>query len=66
MRKICLGMVGLTLCTLSVMAQSRKVTGRVVSKEDGEPIIGASIIANHNLVDRDCLCKDGTQLLLYV
>ena len=45
MRKICLGMVGLTLCTLSVMAQSRKVTGRVVSKEDGEPIIGASIIA---------------------
>lgn len=44
MRKIGLGFLCLLLSTLSLLAQVNKVTGHVISKEDGEPIIGASIV----------------------
>lgn len=37
-------MTVLSMSTAMVMAQSKVVTGRVISDEDGEPIIGASII----------------------
>ena len=31
-------------CTLSVMAQTRAVSGQVVNISDGEPIIGATVM----------------------
>lgn len=39
-----MGLIGLFLSIGSALAQSHKVTGKVTSGEDGEPIVGASIL----------------------
>lgn len=44
MRKLLSLIVCLTMGITMLMAQNRTITGRVVSEEDGEPIIGASVM----------------------
>ena len=34
----------LVLCTITTFGQSRSIKGKVVSAEDNEPVIGASVI----------------------
>ena len=43
-RKLMLLMVCITMCIGLVNAQISKVTGTVISEEDGLPVIGASIV----------------------
>lgn len=44
MRKLLSLIVMLVMSVTMLMAQSRVVTGRVISSEDGEPIIGATVV----------------------
>ena len=44
MKKLLSVIVCLFLGVTMMMAQTRTITGRVISSEDGEPIIGASVV----------------------
>ena len=44
MRKLFSILVCLVACTTMLMAQQKTVTGRVISSEDGEPVIGATVV----------------------
>jgi len=44
MRKLLSLIVMLVMSVTMLMAQNRTVTGTVTSAEDGEPVIGASVV----------------------
>ena len=44
MRKLFSILVCLVACTTMLMAQQKTVSGRVISSEDGEPVIGATVV----------------------
>ncbi|MCM1310179.1 MAG: TonB-dependent receptor [Bacteroides sp.] len=44
MKKIALFLVASLVCFVSAMAQTRTITGRVVSEADDEPLIGATVL----------------------
>ena len=57
MRKLLSLLVCLSMGATMLMAQTRTVTGRVISSEDGEPVIGATVVvpgtSNGTVTDMD-------------
>uniref|UniRef100_UPI0025D73AFC carboxypeptidase-like regulatory domain-containing protein n=1 Tax=uncultured Mucilaginibacter sp. TaxID=797541 RepID=UPI0025D73AFC len=50
MKKNLLSLLLMSLVTLSVFAQSRKITGTVIGADDGQPIPGVSVkVAGSNV-----------------
>ncbi len=44
MKKIFFALIATLLCSMTVMADGRTVTGQVLSEADGEPLIGATVL----------------------